>query len=186
MSKSYIKYSDSCKFITISKLMNNINGEVLSSYHKELNLLLDKIANDYNLSSIELKKKYLMKQDEKNECNKETRTFNKNKCYAITNQNRQCTRNKNENSDYCKSHSTKAKSPDGLINGTIFDNKFKLNQLNKEKQSICCNIIDSNNDNSDEFIMQKQIIDNEELYITPITNKKFKKDDENNIIEIKN
>lgn len=184
MSKSYIKYTDNCKFITINKLMNNINGEVLSSYHKEVNLLLDKIANDYNLSNIELKTKYLMKPDEKNEYNKEITTFNKNKCYAITNQNRQCTRNKNENSDYCKSHSSKATKPNGLINGTIFNNKFKLNQLKKEKQSTCCNIIDSNNDNSDEFIVQKQIINNKEVYISPITNKKFQKTGEDIVIEI--
>ena len=186
MTKSYIKYSDSCKFITISKLMNNINGEVLSSYNKEVNILIDKIANDYNLSSTELKNKYLMRHDEQNEIDKQANTFNKHKCHAITNKNRQCTRNKNENSDYCKSHSTKAKHPDGLINGTIFDNKFKLNQIKKDKQSICCNIIDSNTDNSDEFIVEKKLINNEELFVTPITNKKYKKDDENKIIEIIN
>lgn len=182
MSKPYIKYSSNCKFISITKLMNNINGEVLSSYHKELNNIIDKIASDYNLSSNELKQKYLINDTEtdKQVNEKDEPVYNEKKCHAITNKNKQCSRNKNENSNYCKSHAAKALKVNGLINGTIFNNNFKQNA----NKPICCSIIDSNNDNCDEIIVEKKIIDNEEVFIVPNSNKKFKKDNEDNIIEL--
>lgn len=182
MSKPYIKYSNNCKFITITKLMNNINGEVLSSYHKELNNIINKIASDYNLSSNELKQKYLINNSETDNQTNEP-VYNEKKCHAITNKNKQCSRNKNENSNYCKSHAAKALKVTGLINGTIFNNNFKQN-LNKP---ICCSIIDSNNDNDNyyEIIVEKKMIDNEEVFIAPNSNKKYKKDNEDNIIELK-
>lgn len=176
MSKSYIKYSDTSNFDTIDKLMNNINGEVLRSFNKEINTLLDQISNDYNLSNTELKEKYLIDTDIISDQN--VKVYNKNKCCAITNKNKQCTRNKNENSEYCKSHSKKLKKMGYLVNGTIFDNK----DLNSKKIT-CDQLIDINNDIDNDIIVERKICNDQELFITPITNKKYIKDENDKLIE---
>lgn len=179
----------------IKKYMSDMQNLTNLVIRKELKKILSKIADDMNINQDVLYSKYLTDEtniDNTDTTNKTNKTNtsdtqnspdnvfveNKYKCIAITKKCRQCTRNKYETNDFCKNHLRLSRLSNGLTHGTIYN---KIN-INNNPKIIPVNISSSSDEN--EIILEPILKDDEYLFYDKINNKYYKKDFENNAINV--
>ena len=178
----YNKMSDN-----IDKFIYEIKDNLDLFITREKKDILDKISQDYNLDKIELYKKYL---DINNNINNKTNTssnetklnFNNKKCNAITKQFTQCSRNTYKDTKFCQSHGNMLKNNKCLPQGTIYDLIESQQSSDKKINDKLDNL--SLNNSINETILEKTIINDEEIFIDKSTNIYYKKDKNNKLIKI--